>query len=196
MELRRSELLSIPNLLSYFRIILIPFFIKAYTNATTPRDFYLAAGIVALSGATDLLDGFMARRFNMITELGKVLDPIADKLTQIAIALVLCSRYRHMIWLVVLFVVKEFTMGLVSLLLLRRKQRLDGALWYGKVATTVFYLFMTVLIALPSLPELLIELMIAVVGMFLIFSFVMYSRVFRLMWKIPGEEGADPSPCE
>lgn len=185
MEFSRSELFSIPNLLSYFRIVLIPFFIHAYLGATTPKDFYVAAGIVMLSGLTDLLDGLIARRFHMITELGKALDPFADKLTQAAIAICLCSRYRQMIWLVLLFVVKEFTMALVSFRLLRRKQKLDGALWYGKASTTVFYLMMIILIAFPTLPELMIDVMIALVWVFLLFSFVMYSRIFYRMWTDP-----------
>ena len=90
--------LSIPNLISLFRIVLIPFILWAYSQ----NRAILAVGLVAASGATDMVDGYIARRFNQITVLGKVLDPIADKLTQIALAFILCCSFTAIIPLVVI----------------------------------------------------------------------------------------------
>ena len=88
----RKQLLSIPNLMGYFRILLIPVIVWRYVTAETVTDYYIAAVIIGISGITDFLDGFVARRFHMITKVGKALDPIADKLTQGAVVLSLCFR--------------------------------------------------------------------------------------------------------
>ena len=84
----KKEILSIPNLLSLFRLALIPVYITVYLNATEPSHYYLSAGILAVSCLTDLIDGKIARRFNMSTTLGILLDPVADKATQFT--LILC----------------------------------------------------------------------------------------------------------
>ena len=78
---KKSDLWTIPNLMGYFRILLIPVFVFFYLRSDTVRDSYIAAAIIGLSGFTDLSDGMIARRFNMVTELGKLLDPVADKAT-------------------------------------------------------------------------------------------------------------------
>ena len=85
-----SQLKSIPNILSLVRILLIPFFLWAFL---WKRSYLLSSGLLIFSGLTDLCDGYIARRFNMVTELGKVLDPVADKLTQLAILFCLSLRY-------------------------------------------------------------------------------------------------------
>lgn len=97
MKIQKREIFSIPNVLGYIRILLIPLFVWRYLTAQSGADYYTAAGIVLLSGLTDLFDGLIARRFHMITELGKVLDPIADKLTQAAIVFCLMFRVRWMV---------------------------------------------------------------------------------------------------
>lgn len=106
-KIKKQEIWSIPNCMGYFRILLIPVFCVIYLNADSVRDYYLAAGIVLVSTITDLFDGKVARKFNMVTELGKFVDPFADKLTHGAVALCLCTRYKRMIWLVVLMAIKE-----------------------------------------------------------------------------------------
>ena len=80
----KREVFTIPNLLSLFRIILIPIYISIYLHARRAEDYYLAGAILALSCLTDMIDGKIARHFNMISTLGKILDPIADKATQFA----------------------------------------------------------------------------------------------------------------
>ena len=103
----KKEILTIPNLLSLFRLVLIPVYVTVYLNATEDWHYYLAASILAASCVTDLLDGQIARRFNMISNLGKLLDPIADKATQFALIICLSFRYSAMIFLIILFVIKE-----------------------------------------------------------------------------------------
>ena len=103
----KKEILTIPNLLSMFRLILIPVYISIYLNARNSSDYFLSAAILAVSCLTDLIDGKIARHFNMITNVGKLLDPLADKLTQFALILCLSSRHPVLRYLVCLFFVKE-----------------------------------------------------------------------------------------
>ena len=103
MTILKKEYFNIPNLLSYLRLLLIPAFVMVFLGATSQRDYYIAALIVLFSALTDLLDGIIARKFGQITELGKVLDPIADKLTQITIIFCLLNQYSGMWAVIMLF---------------------------------------------------------------------------------------------
>lgn len=173
----RKDIFKLPNILCYIRILLIPFFVYRYLGAQTPRDYLIAALILLLSGITDVADGFIARHFNRVTELGKAIDPLADKLTQAAVAFCLAMRYRLMVLLLGVFVVKELTMFVFQVVLLTREGRkLDGARWFGKIATAVFYVVMLVLIVLPPEAECTIwpNLLILVSTGFLLFAFVAY----------------------
>jgi cardiolipin synthase len=178
-----KELFTIPNILSYIRIILIPFFAYCYITAAEPRDYYIAALIILFSGLTDLLDGFIARKFNQITELGKVIDPVADKLTQMAIIICLLFQYEYIWILIVLFVVKELFMGINGLVLLRKGKKLDGSMWFGKVTTAVFYIAAFLLIAFPEMNNNTAAILMAVTGIFIVLSIVLYTPVFLKMHR-------------
>ena len=179
----RREIFSIPNLMGYFRILLIPLFSWMYCTADSTGDYYAAAVVVGISGLTDMFDGKIARRFNMITELGKFIDPLADKLTQAALLICLAVRYPLMRAVLVLFVIKEGFMVVRGALLLPRGKKLDGAMWFGKVCTAVLYAVLFLLLLLPGIGIAAADVLIAVCGVFLLFSFLMYIPVFRRMWK-------------
>ena len=100
--------------MGYFRILLIPVFCVVYLRADTPGEKYLAAAILLISTVTDFLDGKIARHFHMITEFGKFLDPVADKLTHAAVALCLAFHYPLMRWLIFLMVIKEGFMAVMG----------------------------------------------------------------------------------
>ena len=115
----KKEIFSIPNLMGYFRILMIPVFCYLYIG----KQRYLAASAaVLLSSLTDLFDGKIARKFNMVTELGKLLDPVADKLTHGALALCLALRYPLMWALILLLIVKEGYMAVMGAVLLKREK--------------------------------------------------------------------------
>ena len=103
----QSKILTIPNLLSFFRLCLIPVFMWLYC---VERNYLWTGIILIISGLTDTVDGIIARKFNMISDLGKVLDPIADKVTQAAMLFCLLTRFPLMIAPLALMVVKEFFM--------------------------------------------------------------------------------------
>lgn len=145
----RAEAFSIPNVLSYFRLLLIPLFIVLYVQ----EDFTEALITLAASGLSDILDGRIARKYDMVTDLGKVLDPVADKLTQCAMMLCVAMRYPAMWWLLGLHVVKELIMLVMGWYVLKRTDTVNSAIWAGKLCTGVIYAVMMLHVILPHLPQ-------------------------------------------
>ncbi|SCJ62986.1 Putative CDP-diacylglycerol--glycerol-3-phosphate 3-phosphatidyl-transferase 2 [uncultured Clostridium sp.] len=178
-----KEVYSIPNILCYIRILLIPVFIYVYVNAKDNVDYYMAAAIIFLSGLTDFCDGFIARKFNQVTELGKLIDPVADKLTQAAIIIALMFKIKWMFFLVVLFVIKELSMIINGIILLRKGKKLDGAMWFGKVSTAVFYFSTFIIILFPMLNSLVVNWLMIISAFFMALSFIMYINEYIKMYK-------------
>ena len=170
----KKEILTIPNLLTVFRLALIPVYISIYLNADKPSDYYLAAGILALSCSTDMIDGFIARKFNMISNMGKFLDPIADKMTQFTLIVCLTFRYPFLIWLICLFVVKESFQLIAIGLNLRKKKVLDGALFSGKICTTILFSSLILMVLIPTMKESTVAVIAWVDAVFMLFAFVDY----------------------
>lgn len=169
----------IPNILSVFRILLIPVFAACYFLL---GDEYrlVAAGVLLLSGLTDVVDGFIARRFNMITYAGKILDPLADKLTLFAVLLSVSSQIPPLMVLTVIFGVRELCMLFGGLALIRSGRKIIGSKWFGKISTAVLYICLLLFIVCPRLrarDPLSIALMTAM-GVTVVFAFIMYVRVF------------------
>ena len=181
MHVSKKDIFSIPNLLGYFRIIMVPVFAWLYLQAETPEEYRFAAVILGLVSMTDLFDGWIARKFHMVTELGKLIDPVADKLTHGVVLLCLASRYRQ-IWLLVgLFLVKEGFMAVMGLIKLRKGKKLDGAMWFGKVCTAVLFIVLVILLAFPFMPEVLVNVMVGVTAVLMIVTLCLYIPVFRRM---------------
>ncbi|WP_026907941.1 CDP-alcohol phosphatidyltransferase family protein [Paucisalibacillus globulus] len=183
MKFTSKEVFSIPNILSYIRLLLIPVFVYIYLTADSTEDYYVAAIIILFSGLTDMLDGLIARKFNQITELGKTVDPVADKLTQAAIVGCLMFRYEYMWILVVLLVIKELFMGINGLILLKKGRKLDGAMWFGKVSTAVFYAATFILIGFPEISTHFATILMLITGGFLGLSFIMYIPEFLKLYR-------------
>jgi len=143
--------LTIPNLLSVVRIILIPLFVYLFYTG----DVKGALIVLLVSGLTDSLDGKIARKFNKISALGKLLDPVADKLTQITIAVMLFLEFsksdngsvRSFRFVFLLFLAKELLMMFGSIILLAKNIRPGAAEIYGKLATFTFYTVMFLIIS-------------------------------------------------
>lgn len=183
MKIPVRDFFTIPNSLSYIRLLLIPVFMVLYLTAVETKDYYLAGIIVVFSGLTDLLDGLIARKLNQITELGKLLDPVADKLTQVAVIICLISRYEKM-WIVIsLFIAKELFMAINAIILYRQGKKLDGAKWFGKISTAVFYTCMTLLVAFPSIQSTTAASLMIITVFFLTLSFLLYGREFFKMYQ-------------
>ena len=184
----KKQIVSIPNLMGYFRILLIPVIVWRYLTADSIGDYRIAAVIIGISGITDFLDGFVARKFHMVTKLGKAVDPIADKITQGAIVLSLSFRFPLMTVLAVLFVIKEGFMGIMGILMLRKGRMLNGAMWFGKVCTAVLYLVMFLLILIPNIPMTGANILIGISGALMLLSFLLYIPVFGKMNREGGSQ--------
>lgn len=174
----KKEIFSIPNLLSLFRIALIPVYISIYLNARDKDDYFLAAAILAVSCLTDLIDGKIARRYNMITNVGKLLDPLSDKLTQFA--LILCLSLRNpVLWFVVgLFFVKEIFQLIGCSIALRKGLTMTGSLLPGKICTTVLFVTLILMVMFPGIPNSIINIIAIVDSAFLVFAFSTYTFAF------------------
>lgn len=179
----KKDLWSIPNILCYIRFLLIPVFVILYIKAEKSSEYIIAAAVVFISGLTDFLDGFIARTFQMVTEFGKLIDPLADKLTQASLIFVLVVKIRWMILLLILFVAMQLFMLGAGLAMLKKGRRLNGSKWFGKVSTTVFYAVMLVLIAMPKLNTTVVNILMLVCGAFLFLSFALYAREYFWMYK-------------
>lgn len=156
----KKEYFSIPNLMGYLRILLIPVFFTLYLNAKTRTEYLTALLVLAVSYLTDFFDGKIARRFDMVTDWGKALDPVADKLTQGALALALTFRYPLMKGFLALFLVKEIYMGVMGLYLVKREKKINGAQWYGKICTAVIDIGIFALLLFPRMPRTIADLLL------------------------------------
>ena len=186
----KKEIFTIPNLLSLFRLALIPAYITFYLRARTPTQHYLSGGILAVSCLTDGLDGYLARKYGWITTVGKILDPLADKLTQFAVILCLTRKYPDLVPVLLLLVIKELTQLAAGLLFLRKGMMLTGALPAGKICTTVLFISMILLVLFPGLPLAAVHFLSGLDFILLSIAFVCYVMVY--LGKRPGLDTAFP----
>lgn len=175
---KKNKNLNVPNALTVLRILLIIPFVAFFV-----QEEIVPAGIVlAVSGLTDMLDGMIARRFHQFTELGQMLDPLADKLTQGAVAICLAVEQPMLIPLLAIFVVKEILMVAGGIYLLRKNKKPGGSEWYGKTATVLFYISFTVIVALKGIwgiDNLTVTItLLSITAAFMIFAFVQYAKIF------------------
>lgn len=170
----KKEICTIPNLLSCCRIFLIPIYLQIYLHASTASDYFLAALIIAVSCLTDAIDGIIARKYNMISNLGKFLDPLADKATQLVLTSCLAARYPQLNPMLALLVAKECFQLTAAVIHLHHGKALPGALMAGKVCTTVMFISLILLVLLPQAPSWFIHAAVLVNGSFLTFSLASY----------------------
>lgn len=171
LKFQKKDIITIPNLLSIFRIILIPVIVIFYCKYKMYSATTLA---ILISGLTDVVDGWIARKFHMISDFGKILDPIADKLTQASILLCLFTRFPHMIYLFALMAVKETLMGVTGLLSIRSSGEVHGADWHGKLTTCVLYAMLLVHIIWHDISIHVSDMLLTFVACAMLFSLIMY----------------------
>ena len=174
----KKDLFTIPNMLSLFRLLLIPVYIIIYLNADADIDYYIAGGILAVSCLTDMIDGQIARHFNMISTIVKILDPLADKVTQFSLIVCLVIKYPVLIPLMVLFFIKEVFQLVAGLLTLRKGQMLTGALITGKISTAVLFVSLIVLVMFPTMDPVAVNVIMVVDTVLLLVSFVHYAVTY------------------
>lgn len=174
----RKELFTIPNLLSLFRLALIPVYVVIFLNASSSQDYFLAAAILAVSCVTDLLDGRIARRYNMISTTGKILDPLADKVTQFTLILCLAEKYPIIYILVGLFLTKELFQLIAGSVAYHKGIMLKGALFSGKICTTILFVSLIMLVMFPTMPYPIVTVIVIIDILFLLAAFADYIHAY------------------
>lgn len=183
--------MNIPNVLSLGRIVLVPVFVILFFAA--PDYSWVAALILMVSGITDFLDGFIARKYNKITHLGKILDPLADKLTQLSVCICLAIRHKEFIIILCLLVAKEFIMLVAGYRLLRKGHKLPSSRWFGKVSTVVFYLVMIYAVFNVHISNMLLASLVWIMVGFGALAFILYIPEF---FKLKNKETEGNKTCK
>ena len=170
-KISASDIFTLPNILSFIRLAMIPFIVWLYC---VKENAVLTAVLLIVSGITDIVDGFIARHFNMISDIGKALDPVADKCTQLATLLCLFTRYKRMMIPFIMLLVKEVINGTVNLISAKKNKRVDGADWHGKVSTVLLYSMLVLHILWINIPPYVSNISIGICILMMIVSFVLY----------------------
>lgn len=166
-----KKIITIPNVLSFFRLCLIPVIVWFYS---IEHNYIRAGYILILSGVTDMADGFIARHFHMISNLGKILDPIADKLTQGVMLMCLVLRFPLMIVPFILLIGKEIYMSVSGILVIQRTGVVCGAEWHGKAATCFLYGMMILHVFWHEITPVVSRVSILACAVMIGISFVLY----------------------
>ena len=194
MHFSRKDIFTIPNMMSYFRIILVPFFCVVYLNSHTIKGYIWSIVIVAASAITDIFDGIVARKTGQVTDLGKILDPIADKAMQLAMMFCGVVRYHIVIIMLIVYAVKELVSLSLSYYLFAHNKNIGGAQWYGKLCTVVFYGVMLAFIILPKIEAPADMILVIISSAFMLLAFVLYMTAYiKLLIQLKKEEKADAS---
>ena len=178
-----DRIFTLPNMLSFFRLALIPLIVYLHESGA----YWWAFGMLLLSGATDVIDGWIARTFHLVSDFGKAIDPVADKLTQIAV--LLCLMPMKCWWVVGVLVFKECFIGVMTLIALKKTHSVYSAGWYGKLCTVVIYLSMFILILWRDATPTFVLVDSIVIAATIILSFVKYFAYFFKI--IRGARGTD-----
>lgn len=180
MQITKKEIFTIPNIMGYVRILLIPVFIILYLNG----NHTLAIVALAVNILTDFFDGIIARKFNQITELGKLIDPVADKLTQAAVVITLAFTYP-LLWPVfaIEFIKESFMMAAGAITIRKKNRKLNGAKWFGKIGTAITDFSLFALLAFPQMPSSISTGIILLCGICMVITLALYIGEFHHMWR-------------
>lgn len=168
-----GKILTIPNILTFLRICMIPWFMWTYL---VKHDLIATGLILLLSYITDCVDGDIARRFNMISNLGKALDPLADKLTQLAMLACLLKQFPHMWLVLIVMCIKELFALVTCLMAIRRTGEVQSSEWHGKQTTDILCWTLIAHALFPNIPALLSDALVLFCTGMIVLSGVLYVK--------------------
>ncbi len=189
-EKRKSGFFTVPNILTIVRFCLIPVIVYVYCFK---ENYRLALILVILSAATDVIDGIIARRFNLVSDVGKIIDPIADKLTQLAVLVCLVTKFGwYMLFPATLLVIKEVFSGIVVLVAINKTGEVTSSVWHGKLTTVLLYGVMALHIIWPEIPQALSYVLVFACTGVMIMSAILYAiQMFGRIKKAKNSEKID-----
>ncbi len=175
-----KNIITIPNVISFIRILLIPMFVIVYFSEGIDNKFFWAAFIVIISGLSDIIDGLIARKCNLVSDLGKILDPIADKMTQIVVILCLTINHPSLLPMFGVLFLKELLTLFAAVYVLTNGTKPISARWWGKLSTIVIFLTMiyTVLTDIYSITHIPLYILVAASIVCMIISLSGYFKMF------------------
>lgn len=167
-----NEFFNIPNMISIFRILLIP--VIVYLYCFLHNDFWTLM-VIIFSTLTDIVDGIIARKCNMITDFGKFIDPVADKLTQITVFICLVTRFNLMLLPLIILVVKEVGSLVLRGVLFKKTGIVEGAHWHGKLSTGVVILIIVLHLVFPTMHASISAGLIIFSSLLMVYSGLLYT---------------------
>ena len=167
-----NEFFNIPNMISIFRILLIP--VIVYLYCFLHNDFWTLV-LIIFSTLTDIADGIIARKCNMITDFGKFIDPVADKLTQITVFICLVTRFNLMLLPLIILVVKEVGSLVLRGVLFKKTGIVEGAHWHGKLSTGIVILIIALHLVFPTMHASISAGLIIFSSLLMVYSGLLYT---------------------
>ena len=175
----KADNFTVPNFLTYLRIVLIAPFVAFFLM----EEYGYAVVCIVLSGLSDCFDGLLARKLNQVTDLGKILDPIADKLTLIAVMICMVVYAPNVMPILIVLIIKDFAMLLGGCNLLKMGIAPPAAEWYGKVATIVFYFSVSIIVFLKAVIDFesltLDIILLSLTSVMMVYALYRYAKTYR-----------------
>lgn len=175
----KADIFTVPNILTYLRIVLIAPFVAFFLM----EEYGYAVVCIVLSGLSDCFDGLLARKLNQVTDLGKILDPIADKLTLIAVMICMVVYAPNVMPILIVLIIKDFAMLLGGCNLLKMGIAPPAAEWYGKVATIVFYFSVSIIVFLKAVIDFesltLDIILLSLTSVMMVYALYRYAKTYR-----------------
>ena len=182
-EIKPEDFVTIPNLLTYLRILLIAPFVISFIK----EQYILAMVFLGISALSDCCDGYIARRFNQITDLGKMLDPVADKLTLLAVMVCITIMTPQVLPLMVILIIKDVSMLIGGTILLKKGLNPPAAKWYGKLGTIMFYGSVIIIVFLKAVFKIEIPvldiILLSATAFVMIFALVKYFLIYKSLLR-------------
>lgn len=180
----KKENFNVPNMLSFIRIIIIIPFVLYFLN----DEYLLAAVMLIFSGLSDMFDGIIARKLNQATKFGRILDPVADKLTLTAVVVCIGIKFPETILLVVILILKDVSMLIAGSFLLKKGVEPPAAKWYGKLSTIFFYISVIIIVALKAIygitSPIISILLLSITSFFMLFALFKYFILFLKLLNV------------
>lgn len=184
----KNKIITVPNVMTMCRIVLILPFMIFFLN----EKYIEAAVIIITSGLTDCFDGLIARKLNQVSALGKILDPIADKLTLISVGICLCVYMPIVTPVMIILMAKDMLMLVGGVILIKCNVPPSPAKWYGKIGTIMFYFSVCLIVFLKAFfqyeNDVLSFVLLSVTAAFMLFALFMYYHIYSQQMKQAKEQ--------
>lgn len=179
--------MTIPNMLSLFRLCLVPVFAGVYFSDNEFSHVY-AVLVYATASFTDVLDGKIARKYNQVSKLGRILDPLGDKVMTFTVLLCITISKVIPVWAIVIFLLKELSMTLGGMILLKKYNDMPPSNYFGKISTVVFFL-VCVALMLFNVSDILATVLISFALIVMLLAFVSYIIKYIYLIKQLADNG-------